>query len=291
MLTLFHLHLSLTALIHYMHTLLRCRNANPAAAGTTKEKRKLKKKTRKSRKTAVQRHMGEIVAGEGILMYENATDSAFNHTAMRVNVINSKRFLEDMDSALHEWINDMEAVPTACSITPFTENDANDDIDKHVVPSNWSNLLGLQGKILDLESCLRNKCTVRKRQQLTQEMRQCKEQWEVELLSFSDAHGRTNNDSLGQLMTMAISSTISLNLPTHTSNPSWETLSIEEQQQLLLRWGKRRGTPKREATEDRIILAEMVRSQLEKVALETNMNEEASLVVSYAEYINSMTKL
>ena len=231
--------------------------------------------------------MGEIVAGEGILMYENATDSTFNHTAMRVNVINSKRFLEDMDSALHEWINDMEAVPIACSTTP-TENDANDDI---VPTGNWSHLLEQQGKILDLESCLRNKCTVRKRQQLTQEMRQCKEQWEVELLSFSDANGRTNKDSLGQLMTMAISSTISLNLPTYTSNPSWETLSIEEQQQLLLRWGKRRGSTKREATEDRIILAEMVRSQLEKVALETNMNEEASLVVSYAEYINNMTKL
>ena len=267
-----------SSLTNLFNIFCRCRNANPAA-GTSKEKRKLKRKTRKSRKMAVQTHMGEIVAGEGTLMHDNTTDITFNHTTMRVNVINSKRFLEDMDSALREWMDDMEARSTACSTDPPTiEFLDNED----VVPNgNWSNLLELRGKILYLESCLRNKCTVRKRQQLTQEMRQCKEQWEVELSSISDAHIETNKGSLGQLINMA--------LPTHTSNESWEALSVEEQKQLLLRWGKRRGSPKREATEDRIILAEMVRSQLEKVVLDTSMDEEASLVLSYADYINNLT--
>lgn len=276
----------------------RCRHyANPAA-GTSKEKRKLKKKTRKGRKMDVKRFNEQqqqlLVASGEDGNITDATPEATNNSTMRVNVISSKLFLEDMEYAMQQFLNEAGVDARIQNPSPESSTAANDAAPSNDIPSNsqWHKLYELRSKILHLESCLRKKCTVRKRQQLTQEMRRCKEQWETELLSIGDKDSNESNDdeTLGELMKMSLSNSLSLDMSSQ-SNPL-DKVDTEDQKQMLLRWGYRRGSPKREATEDRVILAEMVRSQLE-VALDNDSDDgtisgDKSLVQLYASYINSM---
>eukprot|EP00985_Skeletonema_marinoi_P019716 scaffold11420_cov163-Skeletonema_marinoi.AAC.3 len=70
----------------------------------------------------------------------------------------------------------------------------------------------------------------------------------------------------------------------------WEDLASDEQEKLLKRWGKQRGRhgTKREKTEDRIVLAERLRRQLELVETPACKEEETSLAQTYGDYINSL---
>jgi hypothetical protein len=81
----------------------------------------------------------------------------------------------------------------------------------------------------------------------------------------------------------------------------WERLASKDQERLLLQWGKDRGhnAVRREKTEDRIVLAERLRRQLELIfdrSIEDDKNfdvadgrrEATTLVSTYANYINNM---
>ena len=81
----------------------------------------------------------------------------------------------------------------------------------------------------------------------------------------------------------------------------WERLAPKDQERLLLQWGKDRGhnAVRREKTEDRIVLAERLRRQLELIfdrSIEDDKNfdvadgrrEATTLVSTYANYINNM---
>jgi hypothetical protein len=81
----------------------------------------------------------------------------------------------------------------------------------------------------------------------------------------------------------------------------WERLAPKDQESLLLQWGKDRGhnAVRREKTEDRIVLAERLRRQLELIfdrSIEDDKNfdvadgrrEATTLVNTYANYINNM---
>lgn len=274
----------------------RCRNANPSCV-TKKEKRTRKKTTRKGRKMAITKQHELMVDLDSQQGGNETNDTTINSTlniTLRVNVIHSKRFLEDMEEVMNEWMIQTEAElstdpQTSIGLPETTTNGTS-------VPSGkWHNLFELRAQILHLESCLRKKCTVRKRSQLTQEMRKCKARWEMELSSLGDVSDpeqhQEEENALGQLMTMSLSSTLSLKNPSQTSNTTFDTLATEEQKQLLLRWGQRRGSQKREETEDRIILAEMIRRQLIQTLDDTkvvNEEENTSLVELYSCYINNM---
>ena len=86
----------------------------------------------------------------------------------------------------------------------------------------------------------------------------------------------------------------SLPSSTSTSSMSWEQLAPKEQEKLLLQWGKlrgRQGTRADETTEDRIVLAERLRRQLELILDSTNEEEdgkETLPVNRYAKYVNSL---
>jgi len=201
----------------------------------------------------------------------------------------------------------------------------------------YQTLFQLRGQILSIESSLRKKCSLRKRHTLTGELRKCKEEWKgilssiaVDAANANDNGEVVNNDgrtSLASSLAWSLSSTISSwdddhddsddvdrdgntpmsPLPTSPTSPpsmSWEKLPSQEQEKLLLRWGKRRGRhgTRREKTEDRIVLAERLRRQLELI-LDSNIDEEETskvggdgdnsgggLVDLYAEYVNSMCR-
>ena len=284
----------------------RCRHfANLDGVSTNKERRKLKKKSRKGRQLAIQRYNELEVDDDQDESGTNVTESMSNqNTTMRVNVIHSKRFLEDMEVTMKEWLMEAEAqLPAVSNVSPSIINERTNNEEgatrktnhNRTTPTNdkYHNLLQIRTQILHLESCLRKKCTVRKRQQLTQEMRVWKERWEKELALIgtnikNDNDGKSEEDVFQHLVTTSLSSSLSLNMPTtQSSNTQLLNLETEEQRQLLVRWGQRRGSSKREATEDRILLAEMIRSQLETV-VPVEEEEGASLVEVYVNYINGM---
>jgi len=84
--------------------------------------------------------------------------------------------------------------------------------------------------------------------------------------------------------------------PVKSATPSaWDTLASNEQEELLKRWGKKRGRvgSKREKTEDRIVMAERLRRQLELLvpsdSSTLNDDKDKNLASIYAEYINAYT--
>jgi hypothetical protein len=274
----------------------RCRHhANPAA-GTSKENRKFKKMTRKARKMKVNKFNEQSAGLDQENLSEDLNATASNNT-MRVNVVNSKRFLEDMEQTMQQWLNDAQTKQKLSDSAPsnILLLGAQDGIESTAtVDGKWRNLYELRSQILHLESCLRKKCTVRKRQQLTQEIRRCKEQWEMGLSSVNsaDENGTVDDGQFNELMRMSLSSSLSLNLSSKSNNPL-DCIETEDKKKMLSRWGERRGSPKREATEDRVILAEMVRSQLEAVhdRKHEELDEEHPLLVElYADYINNLIK-
>eukprot|EP00579_Thalassiosira_antarctica_P014214 CAMPEP_0201931604 /NCGR_PEP_ID=MMETSP0903-20130614/27726_1 /ASSEMBLY_ACC=CAM_ASM_000552 /TAXON_ID=420261 /ORGANISM="Thalassiosira antarctica, Strain CCMP982" /LENGTH=418 /DNA_ID=CAMNT_0048470989 /DNA_START=51 /DNA_END=1304 /DNA_ORIENTATION=- len=191
-----------------------------------------------------------------------------NSTVPTVEIIAPQRFLEDLEQALHEWLQQQEQ--------HFGESNNSDDapipIDNIPIPTpvtTLQSLFSLRGQILSIESSLRKKCTLRKRHLLTGELRDCKEEWkDILSLIATTKNGEEIEDktSLASSLAWSLSSTISSwdndgddtsilplsPLPSSTSM-SWEQLTPADQEKLLLRWGKRRGRhgTRREKTEDR----------------------------------------
>lgn len=237
----------------------------------------------------------EISGNSTDVAKSTATINEEEQTLPTVEIIAPQRFLEDLEYAMHEWLDQQEK-----------------DIETDLMPINnipipkpigtLQSLSKLRGQILTIESTLRKKCTLHKRQTLTGELRLRKKEWRDILSTLT-----TNNDgNLQSTLAWSLSSTISsLNdeedddddklLSSSSSLPSvsatnWDDLSPKEQEKLLLRWGKHRGRhgTKREKTEDRIVLAERLRRQLELlIPNEPPATAPPSLASEYAEYINN----
>jgi hypothetical protein len=259
----------------------RCRTANPQHS-------KARKKTKKLRKKALQKQQLELVNDIDNSMKDLASNTT---TPRRVNIVTSRRFLDDMEAAMIEWLESEGDEPTLTSAD--STNSAAEDI-----PMKDMSLFGLRTKILSIESYLNNKCSFRKRQLLMAELRTYKQQWE-DKLSLIGKSNCEEDGSLAELLALSLPSSVLLdtNGTKSLSSTSWDTLSAEDQKELLIRWGQRRGSAKREETEDRVILAEMIRSQMESMTedlseelerIETS-GRSLSLVEMYAKYISSAT--
>jgi len=247
---------------------------NPKRGG---RKKKGNKKSRSARKRQYMQAIEEPNEDVDELDEQTSNSTYTNATATTneeeqslptVEIIAPQRFLEDLEYAMHEWLDQQEK-----------------DIETDLMPINnipipkpigtLQSLLKLCGQILTIESTLRKKCTLHKRQTLTGELRLRKKEWRDILSTL------TNNDdgNVQSSLAWSLSSTISsLNgeddddntlLSSSSSLPSvpvtnWDELSQKEQDKLLLRWGKHRGRhgTKFEKTEDRIVLAERLRRQL-----------------------------
>jgi hypothetical protein len=240
------------------------------------------------RKKALQKQQLELVNDIDNSMKDLASNTT---TPRRVNIVTSRRFLDDMEAAMIEWLESEGDEPTL--ISADSTNSAAEDI-----PMKDMSLFGLRTKILSIESYLNNKCSFRKRQLLMAELRTYKQQWEdkLSLIGKSNCEG---DGSLAELLALSLPSSVLLdtNGTKSLSSTSWDTLSAEDQKELLIRWGQRRGSAKREETEDRVILAEMIRSQMESMTedlseelerIETS-GRSLSLVEMYAKYISSAT--
>ena len=218
-----------------------------------------------------------------------------------VEIIAPQRFLEDLEQALREWLSEQEHSTTVEEI----------DIDDIPIPTpitTMQRLFHLCGEILSIESSLRKKCSLRKRHTLTEELREKKAAWKELLLTLHNCTER-EHDLLSSSLAWSLSSFTSEEderngpeslltspLPTSSSMSTtpWQDMTTDEQEKLLKRWGKQRGRhgTKREKTEDRIVLAERLRRQLELVEPPACKEEaEASLAQLYADYINSATDL
>ncbi|KAL9185542.1 hypothetical protein ACHAXT_003319 [Thalassiosira profunda] len=299
----------------------------PQEGGRDKDRKKgRKKKSRAARKRQyLQRQEDESEGEEGTDIIRDGTNAteiavrvesdaqlnadAHNNTeAPTVEVIAPQRFLEDLEQAMLEWLGQQEEYA-------FTDSDdAAISVSNIPIPapvSTLQSLFHLRGQILTLESALRKRCSLHKRHTLTGELRKCKEKWRDTLSSIATADdaGAMNTggrQSLTASLAWSLSSSISkcdddeanASMPQFSPLPSspdmsWEKLSKDEQEKLLLRWGKRRGRhgTRRERTQDRIVLAERLRRQLELIldaSEEARNDEEGSLVVTYADYINAM---
>lgn len=226
-----------------------------------------------------------------------------NETNLTVEVIAPKRFLEDLEEALRQWLQIQEH-STRMDVTAAEEVVPVDDIPIPTPISTMQNLFRVCGEILSIESSLRKKCSLRKRQTLTEDLRALKTEWKELLLSLREGSTQNHRGSLSSALAWSLSSFTSQQdevvqaeallttpLPSSSLISPWENLTADEQEKLLMRWGKRRGRhgTKREKTEDRIVLAERLRRQLELVE-RPNMcdeEEEPTLAQVYRDYINS----
>ncbi|KAL3779018.1 hypothetical protein HJC23_011457 [Cyclotella cryptica] len=283
----------------------RCRTANPQSA---KAKKKAIKKTKKLRKKAIGKNNGRQDVCQDEEMVDLVKNSTTNNTSpLKVNIITSRRFLDDLDVALQEWLEKTEAqlaTSSNDSTNSKAEYNSANDVPVPAPIGKWHNLIQIRTQMLSLESTLRNKCTPRKRQQLTEEMRKCKETWEKELSLIRGNNVEGSDDGSECSLAAMLSSSFATSLSLETNgemtatlrNSTWDNLADEDQIALLLRWGKWRGSSKREETEDRVILAEMVRTKMELASVDVsiehrgteNEDRNISLVELYAKYINNM---
>lgn len=274
-----------------------------------------RKKSRAARKKQYLQLHQESEAEEGENNETDCVDFQSNHTnndvindtaessSPTVEIIAPQRFLEDLEEALREWLYQQEHASTAEEI----------DIGDIPIPSpitTMQKLFCLSGEILSIESSLRKNCSLRKRSTLTEELRVQKAEWKELLLALRKSSVEEENvqrhGSLSSSLAWSLSSLTLQQNEDHESEPlltsqrsssssifttPWEDLSSDEQEKLLIRWGKRRGRhgTKREKTEDRIVLAERLRRQLELVEKPTC--KEDSLAHVYREYINSVRDL
>ena len=263
----------------------------------------------------------------GNMTIENATTT--HDQQELISIVSPQRFLEDLEFAMVEWFdqqkeeyNQQHLLLEESNNTRGSTDYADSSIDSIPIPSPISTLqclFELRGRILTIESSLRKKCTLHKRQTLTGELRSCKKEWNEIISSLDSAtddinyNGRGIRQSdLASRLAWSLSYNISLldeygsytdssPLSSSASSTSWDKLLPSEQEKLLLRWGKRRGRhgTKREKTEDRIVLAERIRRQLELLADESDnttmvgdnaidCGRENTLVNAYAGYINNV---
>ena len=260
---------------------------------------------------------------DGIVEHEdNERDKA---TLPIVEIITPQRFLEDLDYALQEWLEQQEQHTISAQSNIDDDGNTTPTMAISSIPiptpvSTLQSLFELRGKILTIESALRKKCSLHKRHTMTGELRKLKEEWKgiLSCIENEESEDNVSKESLASVLAWSLSSTISsfdeesngsdaipdLSPLPPSSSPagsapfmSWEDLTSHEQEKLLLRWGKRRGRTgtRREKTEDRIVLAERLRRQLELI-LDSNetkgqprvVGEDSVLVNLYADYINAM---
>ena len=281
----------------------------------------------------------------GNMTIENATTTHDQQELL--SIVSPQRFLEDLEFAMFEWFDQQQKEDNQHLLLDESNNTrgstdyADSSIDSIPIPSPISTsqtLFELRGRILTIESSLRKKCTLHKWQTLTGELRSCKKEWKEILSSLASATGGNATDDMNyngggirqsdltSRLAWSLSSTISsldengndidssplspLSSGSSASSTSWDKLLPSEQEKLLMRWGKRRGRhgTKREKTEDRIVLAERIRRQLELLTFShttgSSSNEiestsmvgdntidcgrENTLINAYAEYINQV---
>ncbi|KAL7532383.1 hypothetical protein ACHAXR_009071, partial [Thalassiosira sp. AJA248-18] len=220
----------------------------------------------------------------------------------RVEIIAPERFLEDLEEAQQAWLEQSTWINNIPKPTPV---------------ATLQNLFELCGQIVSLESAIRKNDNCHT---LAGELQRCKEEWN-ELLSSIDKNDGELDDvtlSVVALLAWSLSSTISFedhcdlpavlplsSLPSSasTTSMSWKQLAPKEQEKLLLQWvnhQERHGKRADETTEDRIVLAERLRRQLELIldpTYELPWDEEEVndadgkkpfLINQYTDYINSL---
>lgn len=241
---------------------------------------------------------------EAIGKEQTEIDAEEKNNDATVEVIAPQRFLEDLEQGLREWLqrNRQQHEPSLNGDISILSN----NLPIPTPISTIQTLFELRGHILSIENALRKKCSLHKRHSLTGKLRKCKDEWTKTIASISsDDSNYTAIDefrALASSLAWTLSSEISflhdmdddeevdfsstttpfMPLP-HTSiqhakksGTYWDGLTTIEKEALLLRWGKRRGrsgNAKREKTQDRIVLAERLRRQLELVLESpTNLN-------------------
>ena len=224
-----------------------------------------------------------------------------------VEVIAPQRFLEDLEQASFEWLHEQQQLDNQIMEQGSSDSSA------VLIPSpigTLQTLFALRGEILTIESQLRKRCTLHKRQTLTGELRLRKKEWRKVLAYLTNDvtdSCDSGQSSLACTLAWSLSATIinSSNdddndgmpvSPVKSATPSaWDKLASNEQEELLKRWGKKRGRvgSKREKTEDRIVMAERLRRQLELLvpsdSSTLNGDKDKNLASIYAEYINAYT--
>ena len=313
----------------------RCRSAAATASVTSSDDANVVSKTKKkkSRAERMRQFTNEphrlTLESDTVVSDENLVNSP------TVEVISPQRFLEDLDIAVHEWLqrheqqhNNASSIDSANAIKNengdriFTTSSTFMEVQKSlnfttttttktatttattasILPSpvsTMSDLFQLRGRILKLESALRDKLSLHKRSTTLGELRKCKVEWRrlfSMLIYDTDGHNRSiEKKSVLSSLAWSLSSTIAslemyddyenddLDMSTKELAPlpsasttsitspssSWERLSPTDQERLLLHWSKdspsgRRGknVARREKTEDRIVLAERLQMQL-----------------------------
>jgi hypothetical protein len=281
-----------------------------------------------------------------------------------VEVISPQRFLEDLDLAVHEWLQqheqqhhndssidsdvkkkDEDRIFTTMSTSTLKEvqkrslNVSTTTTTTSILPSpvsTMSDLFQLRGRILKMESSLRDKLSLHKRSTTLGELRKCKVEWRQMLSSLNDGHDSNIEKQSSVLSSLAwsLSSTIAslelyddnndnnnldmsqklfaplLSAATTTtsitsSSSSWERLLPKDQEKLLLHWSKERHSGRRgknaarkEKTEDRIVLAERLRRQLdlifnreETAFIDARLHDDVPLVDVYSKFVNTNYKV
>lgn len=304
----------------------RCRSAAATTLVTSSDDANVVSKTKKkkSRAERMRQFNNEphrlTLESDTVVSDENLVNSP------TVEVISPQRFLEDLDLAVHEWLQRHEqqhhnasSIDSANTIKNengdriFTTTSTFMEVQKSlnlttttttttsIMPSpvsTMSDLFQLRGRILKLESALRDKLSLHKRSTTLGELRKCKVEWRrlfSMLIDDTDGHNRSiEKKSMLSSLAWSLSSTIAslemyddyennLDMSTKELAPllsasttsitspssSWERLSPKDQERLLLHWSKdspsdRQGknVARREKTEDRIVLAERLQMQL-----------------------------
>jgi len=229
-----------------------------------------------------------------------------------IEIISPESFLEDLEQASNEWFQRQREQTIALeekSIKNDTEITTTISINNDTMPAplgTLQSLIEVRGEILSLESTIRTGCSPHTRLAMTRELRKFKSEWREILSSLSvTASAATGGDGgagldgsdrgggrsfASSLLVRSLSSTILW----------WDDYNVDDEVD---------GT-RRERTEDRIVLAERLRRQLELIVDSNDgghhrqrlsptgdsVFEEAhdfedggsSLAEMYARYINSM---
>ncbi|KAL7528895.1 hypothetical protein ACHAWF_002752 [Thalassiosira exigua] len=196
-------------------------------------------------------------------------------SAPTVEVVAPQRFLEDLE---HVLLEHLRRRPGFDRPEPIADASSTPPVEGLPAPvANVRSLFRLRGRVLSLESSLCKKCSPRKRGSLTEELREAKAEWRE--LSSSLAEEEDGEATSGRDVAASLATSLSSAAPPSggaggeaeaAPSTAWDRLPPREREELLLRWGRREGggrrTRRRERTEDRIVLAERLRRQLELTA-------------------------
>ena len=352
----------------------RCRNA---AVTTSSNDSDVRWKTRKKKSRAERMRQFKMPATSNLDIDTRNDDVLHENVSIRVDdiavvfpptveVISPQRFLEDLDLAVQEWLQqheqqhhndssidsdvkkkDEDRIFTTMSTSTLMEVQKSLNVSTtatatattttSILPSpvsTISNLFQLRGRILKLESSLRDKLSLHKRSTTLGELRKCKVvEWRQMLSSLNYGHDIRNIEKKSSVLSSlawSLSSTIASlelydnnndNYDTNdldmsqkllapllsatTTSSSWERLSPKDQEKLLLHWSKERhsgrqgkNAARKEKTEDRIVLAERLRRQLdlifnreETAFIDARLHDDVPLVDVYSKFVNTNYKV